>query len=242
MNQTLFVLSTLISGLSYFLWIPAAQAQQSSESSCQNEPTGILFDETLQQWQEINRLTCEGKWEEATALMHRMTLAKKDDLACPLCEITLPFGETLRQKWQWQKAFEFYNFALSNPVILDGSEYEVIGHHLVVHGQYYEALDAFRPLGQYYLGHEDGTAYSYTRLGDSLKVLMRWEEARLAYEKALEVDSQQPFAYVGMGLVLMEYEQWEEAIATFEKALEFHPTLTTPIKYIEEARDKLGSN
>ena len=239
MKKTSIILSALVSGFSCFAWMPNVQAQELSDQNCANEPAGVFFDETILQWQEINRLTCEDRWEEATALMHQMTLERKDDLGCPLCAVTLPLGEVLRQKWQWQEAFEFYNFALSTPVLLDGSEYDAIAYHLVVHGQYYAALDAFRPLGEDYLGHEDGTAFAYVRLGDTLSSLKQWHNAEIAYEKALDIDPQQPFAYQGLGLIFMQYEEWEEAIAAFEKALEFHPTLTEPVEYIEAARKNL---
>ncbi len=240
MKTKSIILSALVGGLSCLIWMPTVQAQEAPGSACDNEPAGILFDETIRQWQEINRLICEDQWEEATALMHQMTLERKDDFGCPLCKVTLPLGEALRQKWQWQEAFEFYNFALSSPVVLDGSEYDLIGHQLVIHGQYYEALDAFRFLAEdFFLNYEDGTAYSYTRLGDWLSSLERWDKAQIAYEKALTFNPQAPFAYQGLGLVLMEYEQWEAAIAAFEKTLEFHPTLTEPVEYIEEARKHL---
>lgn len=249
MLQTLIVLALTLGGLLNFTAIATAQTPEAtpevtSEKSCETELEGVIFDPMIRKYQRIDQLTCQGRWEEAATLAHDMVLEQRDSEGCPLCGVALSLGEVQATQQEWQSAFETYYFALSNPVILDGSEYDVFGHQLVIYNQMDAALIAFQKFGAY-LGHQDPQAnhtqaFVYTRLGDSLFTLNRLDEAQTAYNTALTLNAEEPFAYQGLGLVFMAKEQWTEAIAAFEKTLELHPTLTETQQYLREAQQQLN--
>ncbi len=59
--------------------------------------------------------------------------------------------------------------------------------------------------------------------GDSLAKLKRYEEAIEAYEKAIELDPKDAYAWVNKGFALDELKRYEEAIEAYEKAIELDP-------------------
>lgn len=214
------------------------------EQNCAISSNELVFDEvlreTIQQYQQINQLTCENRWEEATALMHQM-VSERGENECPLCLFALPLGEAQAAKEEWRQAFDTYNYALSNTSILDGMEYDVFGYQLVAYDRIDDALAAFQSLATH-LGHQEPShqqAFAYVRLGDSLFTMGHWDTAQTAYETALQFNPNEPFAYEGLGLVWMGKEEWTQAIAAFEKTLELHPTLTEPAAYIQQIHQYL---
>jgi len=67
----------------------------------------------------------------------------------------------------------------------------------------------------------------YFSLGDAYSVLMRYQEAITAYNKALELDTinstLKAIAYKGLGLKCYKWRLYEEAIGAYNKAIEIDP-------------------
>lgn len=63
----------------------------------------------------------------------------------------------------------------------------------------------------------------WTYYGGLLVLLERWQDAREAYEEALEIDPSHLNGYLGMGMMLAESGDLQQAKSWFERALELDP-------------------
>lgn len=70
----------------------------------------------------------------------------------------------------------------------------------------------------------DSFQYHY-RLGHQLFAESRWEEAAIAYEKAISLNAKFYLAHYALGSTLARLERWAEAVAAYQKTLALKPNL-----------------
>jgi TolB-like protein len=103
---------------------------------------------------------------------------------------------------------------------LNGYSHVVLGFMLVLVRQYDKAV-VEAELG---VSLDPNVADIYGWLGMVYRYVGRWEDAVVAYEKAIRLNPIPPNFYLhGLGLSYAWTERYEEAIAVFEKATQDHP-------------------
>ena len=70
---------------------------------------------------------------------------------------------------------------------------------------------------------EAGSAQGQFELGNSHAQAGRWDQARAAYQKAIELDPNFQAAYANLGVVYYQLEQLDLAASQYQKALELDP-------------------
>lgn len=70
---------------------------------------------------------------------------------------------------------------------------------------------------------EAGSAQAQFELGNSHAQAGRWDQARAAYQKAIELDPNFQAAYANLGVVYYQLEQLDLAASQYQKALELDP-------------------
>lgn len=70
---------------------------------------------------------------------------------------------------------------------------------------------------------EAGSAQAQFQLGNSHAQAGRWDQARAAYQKAIELDPNFQAAYANLGVVYYQLEQLDLAASQYQKALELDP-------------------
>ncbi len=73
-------------------------------------------------------------------------------------------------------------------------------------------------------------ATAYYNLGVSLNDLKRYEEAEVAYRKAIELNPSDAIAYSNLGNLLGDLKRYEEAEVAYRKAIELNPTDATVLQ------------
>lgn len=70
---------------------------------------------------------------------------------------------------------------------------------------------------------EAGSAQAQFEMGNSHAQAGRWDQARAAYQKAIELDPNFQAAYANLGVVYYQLEQLDLAASQYQKALELDP-------------------
>ncbi|TAF36090.1 MAG: sulfotransferase family protein [Oscillatoriales cyanobacterium] len=79
----------------------------------------------------------------------------------------------------------------------------------------------------------------YHNLGNSLQASGNFEEAVIAYKKAVELNPNFSWSYHGLGDVLQKLGHWKEAVAAYRKAIEFNPDFAWSYHNLGDALLKL---
>lgn len=66
----------------------------------------------------------------------------------------------------------------------------------------------------------NATAANYLELGAAYYIAHRWQDAITAFEKTVELDSKQPYAYYYLGILYAALGQREKANAALEQLLQ----------------------
>ncbi|HZQ09923.1 MAG TPA: tetratricopeptide repeat protein [Anaerolineae bacterium] len=66
----------------------------------------------------------------------------------------------------------------------------------------------------------EATAANYLELGAAYYVAHRWEDARNAFEKVIELDPREGYGYFYLGVLYAAFGQREQAQAALEKVLQ----------------------
>ncbi|MCC7333527.1 MAG: tetratricopeptide repeat protein [Pirellulaceae bacterium] len=72
------------------------------------------------------------------------------------------------------------------------------------------------------------SAATWSILSDPLQLIGKFDEANSASRKAIELDSQYPYAYTSLGNVLFRQNQLDGAIEAYRKAIELDPSTAAP--------------
>ena len=121
----------------------------------------------------------------------------------------------------YYKALEAYNKAKElvpdNPKYLNkiGDIYTILAALSVSNYSYEQAIDIYQEINNRF----PNDACAYVGRGNALRNLNRFQEALVAYEKALKLDQYEAGGYGGKGEVLLALDRPKDALSAFEEAL-----------------------
>lgn len=103
-------------------------------------------------------------------------------------------------------------------------------------GEYQLALEA----AQKAVNYGDENEIEYSNLGNAYFDLGLVEEAKLAYNKALDINPDYFYALYGMGIYYSETEDYNKALEYFENLYNNNPLNIGVVRYIAYSNYKLG--
>jgi Flp pilus assembly protein TadD len=101
-----------------------------------------------------------------------------------------------------------------------------------------EFAAAIEPL-QKFLAEKDDFAYAHFQLGYAYTALEKRKEARVEYERAMQLDAKMPEAALNLGILLLNDEP-SAAVAPLQRAVELLPTQSRPRTLLGMAYEKSG--
>jgi tetratricopeptide (TPR) repeat protein len=129
-------------------------------------------------------------------------------------------GDLYRVEERWAKADSAYRRANR----LDPNlawPYHNLAWLLARRGEHETALEWYQQALARHQRNED-LAISWNRLGESYRALVRWDEARHAYQQANAADPIYPWPYHNLGLLAEQEHHWPAALTFFQQALDRH--------------------
>lgn len=121
----------------------------------------------------------------------------------------------------YYKALEAYSKAKElvpdNPKFLNkiGDIYTILAALSASNYSYEQAIDVYQEINNRF----PNDAYAHAGRGNALRNLNRFQDALVAYEKALKLDQYEAGGYGGKGEVLLALDRPKEALSAFEEAL-----------------------
>lgn len=149
----------------------------------------------------------------------------------------LELGNSLCQQQQWQEAISAYRQAIDfNPDCI--WSYANLGFAFAQLQQWEEAANCYEQvdrLSSNFWQNEDLNYLSHHDLGDFLFRRQRWEEAVVAYRRAVLLNPNSYWSCTNLGRALIELSSWSDAMVSLYQALEIDASKIEVYYYLGQA-------